>query len=102
MSEQMEKFRSLDGSEAVVEKDFIKIIFQHGNPNEVGVNGCGIEDVINVLVDRLLDFQGRDLACEENAQALYHLEMARESLLLRRKRREEQGVLGTREPHKSE
>jgi len=102
MSENMEKFRSMDGSDAIVDQPYIKIIFQHGSPREVGINGCRIEDVIEVLVQRLLDFQGRDMACEENAQALYHLEEAREALLLRRRRREQQGVLGLRAPHKSE
>jgi hypothetical protein len=41
------------------------------------------------------------LACEENATALYHLEMAREALMLRRRRREQQGVLNTPEHHES-
>lgn len=102
MSENMEKFRSMDGTDAIVDQEYIKIIFQHGSPREVGINGCRIEDVIEVLVQRLLDFQGRDMACEENAKALYHLEEAREALLLRRKRREQQGVLGLRAPHKPE
>jgi hypothetical protein len=101
MSENMEKFRSLDGSHALVDLPFIRIIFQHGSPSSVGVNGCSIEDVIEVLVQRLLDFQGRSLACEENATALYHLEEAREALLLRRRRRQEQGVLGFNQPHKA-
>jgi hypothetical protein len=101
MSENMEKFRSMDGTDAIIDKPFINITFQHGPVPEVGVNGCRVEDVIEVLVQKLLDFQGRDLACDENAQALYHLEMAREALLLRRKRREEQGVINTRDPHKS-
>jgi hypothetical protein len=99
MSEQMDKFRSLDGSEAVVDKPFIKITFQHGHPDQVGINGCRVEDVIDVLADKLLSFQGRDLACEENATALYHLDLAREALLLRRRRREQQGVLWTQKPH---
>ena len=99
MSENMDKFRSLDGSEAVVEQPFIKITFQHGHPDQVGINGCRIEDVIDVLTEKLLAFQGRDLACEENAQALYHLDNAREVLLLRRRRREQQGVLWTQKPH---
>jgi hypothetical protein len=102
MSEEMDKFRHMDGSEAIVDKPFIKIIFQHGHPNEVGINGCRIEDVIDVLAQKLLDFQGRDLACEENAQALYHLDLAREALVLRRKRREAQGVMGRQEPHQPE
>jgi hypothetical protein len=99
MSENMEKFRSLDGSEALVVRPFIQIVFQHGHPNEVGVNGCRIEDVIDVAVDRLLDFQGRTLACEENAEALEHLYLAREALLKRKRRREQQGVVNTQAAH---
>jgi hypothetical protein len=102
MGENMEKFRHLDGSEAVIERPYLRIQLQHGDPRDVGVNGCRIEDVVDALVDKLLDFQGRDLACDENATALYHLEMAREALVQRRRRREQQGVLGTRAPHRSE
>lgn len=101
MSENMEKFRSMDGSEALVVRPFIQIVFQHGHPNEVGVNGCRIEDVLDVAVDRLLDFQGRNLACEENAEALEYLYQAREALLRRRRRREQQGVVNTQQPHQS-
>lgn len=101
MSENMEKFRSLDGSEALAQRPYISIVFQHGHPNEVGVNGCRVEEVIDVLVDRLLDFQGRDLACEENAEALEHLHFAREALIKRRRRREQQGVINSQSPHKS-
>ena len=101
MSENMEKFRSMDGSEALVQRPFINIVFQHGHPNEVGNNGCRVEDVIDVLVDKLLDFQGRDLTCEENAEALEHLHFAREALIRRRRRREQQGVLNTQKPHES-
>lgn len=102
MSENMEKFRHMDGSDAKVEKPYISITFQHGGtPEEVGVNGCKLEDVIEVLQEKLLDFQGRDLSCEENATALYHLDLAREALLLRRRKREAQGVLGAHLPHES-
>jgi hypothetical protein len=101
MSENMEKFRSLDGSEALVDRPFIRVVFQHGHPNQVGINGCRIEDVIDVAVDRLLDFQGRDLGCPENAEALEYLYQAREALLRRRKIREEQGVINTNQPHRS-
>lgn len=96
----MEKFRHLDGSGAVIDRKFIHIVFQHGgSPDLVGPNGCRIEDVISALQDKLLDFQGRDLACEENATALYHLDLAREALMNRRRRREIQGVLGQQSPH---
>lgn len=101
MSENMEKFRSMDGSEALVVRPFIQIVFQHGHPNEIGVNGCRVEDVIDVAVDRLLDFQGRNLSCEENAEALEYLYQAREALLKRKRRREQQGVVNTQEPHRS-
>ncbi len=102
MGENMEKFRHIDGSEAKIDTKHIQITFQHGHPSDVGINGCRVEDVIDVLVDKLLNFQGRELACEENATALYHLDLAREALLLRRRRREQQGVLGGPEGHKSE
>src|SRR5688500_11670429 len=101
MSANMEKFRSLDGSEALVEREFIRVVFQHGHPNEVGINGCRVEDVIDVAVDRLLDFQRRNLACEENAIALEHLYQAREALLRRRVLRETQGVVNTQQQHDS-
>lgn len=99
MSENMEAFRSMDGSEGFVTKPFIHIIFQRGSVEEFGINGCRIEDVIEALQERLLDHQGRSLSCEENATALFHLAEAREALLLRRKRREEQGVLNTKSKH---
>lgn len=101
MSENMEKFRHLDGSFATIDTEFIKIQFQHGNPDDEGVNGCRVEDVIDLLQEKLLDFQGRELACEENATALYHLDLAREALLLRRRRREKQGLVGSRNKHNS-
>jgi hypothetical protein len=101
MSENMEAFRSLDGSDGIITKPFVRIEFQRGSVSELGVNGCRIEDVIEILQNRLLDHQGRSLACEENAEALYHLEMAREALVKRRRRREEQGVFDTRQKHVS-
>lgn len=99
MSENMEKFRHLDGNPAVIDQEFVKIVFQHGNPATEGVNGCSVSDVIDILVNKLLDFQGRDLACEENAIALHHLDLAREALILRTRRREQQGLLGSRQRH---
>lgn len=102
MSENMERWRHLDGSAAQLDTEFVKIQFQHGNPAEVGVNGVSVEDVIEILVQKLLDFQGRDLACLENAVALWHLDAAQESLLARRKKRADQGVLGTAEAHVTE
>lgn len=101
MGENMEPWRSLDGSDGVVSRPFISITFQRGAVPEVGINGCRIEDVIDIIQQRLLDHQGRGLGCEENAIALEHLELAREALELRRRRREAQGVLNTAAPHQS-
>lgn len=101
MSENMEAFRCLDGSDGHVKKPFIHIEWQCGSVSENGINGCRVEDVIEVLQNRLLDHQGRSLACEENAEALLHLELAREALVKRRRRREDQGVLDTDQPHAS-
>lgn len=101
MSENMEAWRSLDGSNGFVCKPFIHIIFQRGSVHDAGVNGCRIEDVIEVLQNQILDHQGRTLACEENAEALLHLDLAREALLKRRRRRSEQGVLNQPEKHES-
>jgi len=101
MSENMDKWRHLDGSEAVVNQPYIKIQFQHGNPFELGENGCSLEDVIEVLIQKLLGFQGRDLACRENAVALWYLSAAQDALSERVRRREDQGVRGSKLPHSS-
>lgn len=101
MGENMEGFRSLDGSDGLVRKPYISIDFQRGSVDDVGINGCRIEDVIEVLQQRLFDHQGRSLACPENATALCHLEAAREALMERRLRRAEQGVLNTAKEHAS-
>lgn len=101
MSVNMERWRHIDGSEAVIENEHFKIVFQRGNPKEEGINGCRVEDVLEALIQKLLDFQGRDLACKENQLALYHLTSAQEALVLRRRRREDQGVIGTGGVHLS-
>ncbi len=97
----MEKFRHLDGNESTIELPHIKIEFQHGDPNIEGINGCRIEDVLDVITEKLLDFQGRDLNCKENAEALMQVDKAREILILRRRRREQQGLIGKRKKHTS-
>jgi hypothetical protein len=101
MVEKSEKHVSLDGSDALAVRPFVQVIFQHGHPGEVGINGCRVEDVIDVAEDRLLDFQGRNLGCDENAEALEHLFQAREALLRRRRIREKQGVINSVQRHES-
>lgn len=94
--------RHLDGSPAVVDTPFLKVTFQHGSPFDDGINGCRVEDVVDMLADELLDFQSRALSCPENETALYHLSQAKEALEARRRRREQQGVYGSDATHSSD
>ena len=81
-------------------RQHIAITFQEGPVQEVGINGCHIEDVIDVLVERLRGFQVGDFRCRENALAITHLEEAGNWLVKRRMSRLAQGVEGTYLPHK--
>lgn len=89
------------GAGQVVEHPFIRVIFQNGFPKEVGINGCRVENVIDVALERLERYQTGPLACEENAAAIRHLQKAREDLELRMRRRQEQGVLNTLSQHET-
>lgn len=83
-----------------MKRPYIEIKFQEGPVREVGVNGCQMEDVIDVLVDRLQGFQDGQFACRENALAVTKLEEARMWLNERTRRRTQQGVEGYNKPHK--
>lgn len=72
----------------------INIKFQEGTIPENGVNGCQIEDVIDVLVERLNGFQQGQFPCGENAYAIQMLSMAKQALVQRTKRRTEAGMEG--------
>jgi hypothetical protein len=72
-----------------------RIHFQEGTVKDAGVNGVFIEDMINICINRLDEFQATDLCCRENATAKTKLE---ESLMWLRKRttnRKRRGVEGT-------
>lgn len=58
-------------------RDFINIKFQKGAVLENGVNGAQIEDVIEVLIERLQEFQKGKFSCRENALAITKLQEAR-------------------------
>lgn len=108
----MTQQETLDGSPALVtlhgsrkfgyqsEEPYVTIKFQAGPLKEVGVNGCSIEDVIDVLVDRLEGFQKGPFRCRENALAITKLEEAKQWLLYRTSKRQAQGVEGTNAPHR--
>ena len=105
---------TMDGSPALVESygsqkfdnpgdgsAYVRIKFQAGPLQEVGVNGCSIEDVIDVLTTRLEGFQRGPFKCRENALAITKLEEAKLWLLYRTSKRQRQGVEGTNAPHAS-
>ncbi len=98
MIEQETKPSNKFGGE-VVETPYIRVVFQSGIPNEVGVNGCRIDDVIGVAITKLDQYQSGLLACEENAEAIRFLKLAKQSLADRIQRRREQGVFNTMFAH---
>lgn len=71
------------------------IRFQDGPIKESGVNGVMDENLIAVVIDRLEGFQSSKYACQENQDALNHLETALGYLQARTAKREARGVEGT-------
>jgi hypothetical protein len=80
--------------------NYLQVKFQEGPVAEVGVNGCQMEDVLELLIHRLEQFNEGPLRCRENACAKTHLEEARFWLWERTRKRREQGVEGTKLPHR--
>ena len=85
----------------VVEAPYIRIVFQCGLPKDAGVNGCRIEDVLDVALYKLDQYQAGPLACDENTEALRYLKLAKQSLLQRIQRRQIQGVWNTMTRHEA-
>lgn len=75
-------------------RDFINIKFQEGTVSENGVNGAQIEDVIELLIERLQEFQKGKSPCHENVLAITKLQEARMWLEERARNRKKQGVEG--------
>jgi len=82
-----------------VSRPFVEIVFQRGLPQETGVNGCRVEDVIDVAIEQLQRYQQGPLQCTENAEAIEFLQASRRALDARKRRRLEQGVLNTMSAH---
>ena len=70
------------------------IKFQKGPVQENEVNGCFIEDLIAICIDRLQGFQSGDFPCRENELALTKLEEALHWLNHRTNDRQRRGVEG--------
>lgn len=61
-------------------------------------NGAFVEDIITAAMDRILFYQNETpFACDENAKAIEHLELALKCLKRRTMRREASGTEGTHE-----
>ena len=60
----------------VIAGEFGHVKFQKGPVKENELNGCFMEDLLNIVVDRLESFQSGDFACRENALALTKVEEA--------------------------
>jgi hypothetical protein len=61
-------------------------------------NGAFVEDIIAAAIDRLAWYQSGEFTCEENRQAIVHLNAALDALAARTRDRESRGVEGTHEP----
>lgn len=76
-------------------KVFANIQFQNGAILESGINGCQNEDLIEIVLDRLRDFQNGKFPCRENAIAITKLEEALmwlDKRTLDRKKRNVEGI----------
>lgn len=75
---------------------FPTIMFQKGPRNdEKSIRGVLDTDLLEIVRDRLKSFQAGDFACEENAEALRHIEIALMYMNKRVEDRAERQVLGT-------
>lgn len=81
-----------DGKKVLAEIDF-----QKGPIQENGVNGVQNEQLLAIVVDRLIGFQSGDFACGANQEALMHVMGALTCLTLRTELRKARGVEGKSE-----
>lgn len=80
------------------EGDIISIRFQNGPILELGVNGCMVEDLIEICIDRIDWFQRGEFPVHYNNLAMKDLKSALGNLTDRTKNREERRVEGTYQP----
>lgn len=64
-------------------------------------NGCQVEDLIDISIDRLETFQAGEFPCPENKAAIKALKAAKSKLNKRTAAREKQEVEGKMEPHEN-
>ena len=72
-----------------------EVYFQNGPIAEKGTNGLTHEVLLEIIKDRLRGFQSGPYECDDNAEALEHVEAAQECLMRRTRARAARGVEGT-------
>src|SRR5574343_1854857 len=76
-------------------RDSMSIVdFQNGPLGEYGRNGIGQEELLAIVQHRLQCFQSGPFACQENQEALFHVQTALEALERRTLERRSRGVEG--------
>lgn len=73
---------------------FAEIKFQKGPVKEEGLNGCQIEDLIDIAIHRLECFQAGGFPCPENEVSLKYFRAGLEALNQRTLDRQKRGVEG--------
>lgn len=72
-----------------------QIRFQQGaRDNKYAPDGLRDDDLLEIVRDRLMGFQSGPYPCEENQEALEHIELALKALKRRTDDRKTRGVLG--------
>lgn len=72
---------------------------EHGD--QVEINGAFVETILDAVYNRLWFYQQGKFKCQENKRAMKFIMRAIDALQERTRSREEQGVEGTHELHKS-
>jgi hypothetical protein len=72
----------------------IEVNFQKGPVQESGANGCFMEDLLAIVIDRLECFQAGPFPSKHNAKALEYVQKAMDQLNARTKDRTKRGVQG--------
>jgi peptidyl-prolyl cis-trans isomerase B (cyclophilin B) len=78
---------------------YLHVLFQNGVVPEVGQNGVTLESLLAVCGHRLQGFQDGKFACDENQEALDHINAAIDALQRRTRARIAREVEGTHQQH---
>lgn len=87
----------VEEGDGLVKRQVIFIEYQDGIVGEDGQTGAFVEDVIYAATQRLEFFQESRFECDENADALYHLDRALKALDRRTAKRSKAGIENTYE-----